>query len=450
LSENNRLSVKYMRLKDTGPQEVMNTYHDNCIGCHRRTAGAGEKSGPQACGDCHREAVPIASSRQPMGLDRSLHYRHSKALDNKCAECHHKYDPVAQKLYYAKGEEGTCRYCHEEKTEDNRISMRLASHIDCVNCHRQTLAQNKSAGPITCGGCHDAEQQKMIQKVKNVPRMEAGQPDFVFVNSVKTEPAAPNPAGRMQLVPFNHKAHETYNDTCRVCHHANLKACNDCHTLDGAKEGDFVKLEQAMHQRSSKQSCIGCHEAQLIEPACAGCHSSFEQKRTQDTSACLNCHMTPPSQAPAVENMPADTQAEIQKAAARLALESRETVTQTFAAEDIPETVVIKELMDQYEPVKMPHRKIILSMVDHIRGNKLANYFHHEKGTVCQGCHHNSPASLKPPRCVSCHGKPFNTRDPFKPGLMAAYHRQCMECHDAMGIQKPAATDCTACHPKKF
>jgi hypothetical protein len=105
--------------------------------------------------------------------------------------------------------------------------------------------------------------------------------------------------------------------------------------------------------------------------------------------------------------------------------------------------------MNKYEPVKLPHRKIVQTMVANINSNKLVNYFHHEKGTVCQGCHHNSPAAKEPPKCVSCHGKPFNAKDPFKPGLMAAYHRQCMECHKAMGIQKPVATDCTACHQKR-
>ena len=51
--------------------------------------------------------------------------------------------------------------------------------------------------------------------------------------------------------------------------------------------------------------------------------------------------------------------------------------------------------------------------------------------------------------CASCHGQPFDQRDPAKPGLMAAYHRQCMECHDAMNLEKPVATNCVACHPKK-
>jgi hypothetical protein len=139
---------------------------------------------------------------------------------------------------------------------------------------------------------------------------------------------------------------------------------------------------------------------------------------------------------------------DIKKEAAGI-LENREAMTATYNPQDIPETVMIDTLMNKYEPVKLPHRKIVQSMVVNINNNKLANFFHHEKGTVCQGCHHNSPAAKEPPKCISCHGKPFNAKDPFKPGLMAAYHRQCMECHKAMGIKKPVSTDCTACHQKK-
>lgn len=444
LSENNRMSTQYMRLRNTNSQEVMDIYHDNCIGCHKQTAAANEKSGPEACGECHTDQVDFISSWRPIGMDKSLHYRHAKSQDQKCETCHHVYNAATKKLYYAKGQEGTCRYCHQDKTEDNRISLRLAAHIGCVDCHRKTLAKNESAGPVTCNGCHDASQQKLIEKIADVPRMQANQPDFVFVKAGKTDGAKTNPAARMNLVPFNHKAHETYNDTCRVCHHADLKACSDCHTLDGAREGNFVKLEQAMHRLNVDQSCMGCHEAKQSDLSCAGCHTSFELKREQGTSACLNCHMVPISQVAAGAMGPAE-----EKAAAARTLESREAVGRTYNTEDIPATVTIQALTNKYEPVKMPHRKIIQSMVSNIDANKLANYFHYEKGTVCQGCHHNSPAAKTPPRCISCHGQPFNEKDPFKPGLMAAYHRQCMECHKAMGINKPVATDCTACHAKK-
>ncbi len=450
LSENDpqsgkeRMSTKYMRLQDTTKQEVMDVYHNNCIGCHQETKAAQEKSGPLECGECHRQQVTVISSWQPIGMDKSLHYRHSRAMDKKCDKCHHEYNEYTKKLFYAKDKEGTCRYCHRSKTEENRISLRRASHTACIDCHRKILAKNETAGPFTCEGCHEPSQQKLIEKVKDVPRMQRNQPDFVFVKTSAADKEKVNPLTRMNLVPFNHKAHEQYNDSCRVCHHAALNDCQQCHPLQGNKEGGGVTLEQAMHRLNVDQSCIGCHDSQQTRPSCVGCHISFEKKQPQGTDSCGNCHMVPKSQIIGV------VQKEEENKMAAGALGQRDAVTWTYGDEEIPETVVIQTMSNKYEPVKLPHRKIVTSMVDKIKTNQLANYFHFEKGTVCQGCHHNSPAAKAPPKCVSCHNKPFNEKDPFKPGLMAAYHRQCMECHQAMGIAKPVATDCTACHQKKY
>ncbi len=71
LSENNVRSNKYMRLEDTSRQEVMDIYHDNCIGCHRETAAAKQKSGPVVCGECHVPHPGVVSSWQPIGMDNS-------------------------------------------------------------------------------------------------------------------------------------------------------------------------------------------------------------------------------------------------------------------------------------------------------------------------------------------------------------------------------------------
>ena len=188
---------------------------------------------------------------------------------------------------------------------------------------------------------------------------------------------------------------------------------------------------------------MGCHETRLSSQECAGCHTSFERKRQQGTSSCMNCHMVPKSEIS--DDLPAEDKEKL----AAVSLENRSAMTTTYSAEEIPETVVIKALVNNYDPVKLPHRKIVNTLFNKIKNNKLANYFHHEKGTICQGCHHNSPPTNKPPNCASCHGKPFNEKDPFKPGLMAAYHRQCMECHKAMGIERPVSTNCTACHPQR-
>lgn len=439
-----RMSSRFMRLKDTTRQEVMDIYHNNCIACHKEAKAAKEKSGPLECGECHRPETTVVSSWQPIGMDKSLHYRHSKAMDEKCEKCHHAYNEQTKKLFYAKDQEGSCRYCHRSKTEENRISLRQASHRACVECHRERTAKNETAGPFNCEGCHEASQQKLIEKVKDVPRMKLNQPDFVFVKTSAADKETINPLTRMNLVPFNHKAHEQYNDSCRVCHHANLTGCEQCHSIQGNKDGGGVTLEQAMHRPNIDQSCIGCHESQQAQPACVGCHISFEKKQPEGTASCANCHAVPKSEIIGVVGK------DDEKMMAARALGQRDAVARTYSDADIPETVVIKALSNKYEPVKLPHRKIVTTMVDKIKSNRLANFFHHENGTVCQGCHHNSPASKTPPNCISCHSKPFNAKDPFKPGLIAAYHRQCMECHKAMGIAKPAATDCTACHQKKY
>jgi hypothetical protein len=130
LSEKDLRSNKFMRLEDTTPQAVMDIYHDNCIDCHRETAAANQKSGPIVCGECHVVQPGVMSAWQPIGMDSSLHFRHSKSQNKKCETCHHEYNAVTKKLFYAEGKEGTCRYCHRDTKEDNRESMRTVSHTD--------------------------------------------------------------------------------------------------------------------------------------------------------------------------------------------------------------------------------------------------------------------------------------------------------------------------------
>ena len=82
-----------------------------------------------------------------------------------------------------------------------------------------------------------------------------------------------------------------------------------------------------------------------------------------------------------------------------------------------------------------------------IQASSLAVHFHGSPDQLCRGCHHNSPAGGVPPRCESCHGKPFNELNLFIPGLLGAYHQQCIGCHEEMEI--PGSTGCTDCHEKK-
>ncbi len=430
------ISTKFMRLKDDSKQQVMDLYHAHCTDCHRQTTAAGEKSGPVVCAGCHAEK-PIPSSWAEIGMDKSLHYRHVKSQENKCEACHHQFDPTAKKLFYAKGKEETCRYCHLDRTVENVTSFRQAAHDQCIDCHRKTLALNKDAGPATCSGCHDAGLQKKIEKVKEIPRLMRGQPDVTLVQAIQRGGQKLDPGTRAKVVPFNHIAHEAANDNCRVCHHAGMAACGTCHTLQGSKEGRYVNLQTAMHRVSAQASCMGCHQESLADKRCAGCHASMAPRPPQDVSACARCHVPPPA-----DSTP---QSDAKQVAAAL-LDARRPVTATYPDDAVPETVLIKGLSRQYEPVKLPHRKIVQALAKGVKESKLAANFHPDPGTLCQGCHHHSPLSTKPPACASCHGRSFDDRNPSRPGLQAAYHLQCMECHHQMGIEKPAATDCTGCH----
>ncbi len=442
---NGKLSQKFMRVEDSAKETVMAIYHEQCIKCHEQRMAPDKVSGPVTCGGCHIKNAAAQRRWQPIKLDKSLHYRHVKANAEKCENCHHEYNTKTKKLFYAKGQESACLYCHKQVTEENRISNQLAAHQQCISCHRALTAKDKNAGPMQCGGCHDPKQQALIEKIADVPRMVRNQPDAVLVKTGLTNDNPDAVTHRMPSVPFNHKAHEGYTNSCQVCHHAGLKSCATCHTVQGTDEGKQVKLAQAMHQSKAQSSCIGCHNQKQAEPACAGCHSSIPERRVlTNEAACKTCHSAPTAGNP----NPLESSEASEAMAAKL-LANRATVAKAVALDQIPERVTIKALSKEYEGAVMPHRKIVLSLAEGIKNNHLAANFHSQTTTLCQGCHHQGPGSVKPPQCGSCHGRSSGVVDLTRPGLLAAYHQQCIRCHEEMGLEKPATRDCTACHAKR-
>ncbi|MFO7964990.1 MAG: cytochrome c3 family protein [Desulfobacterales bacterium] len=441
LTHENRLSLKFKRLEDKGRQFLMETYHTNCIGCHRELRGKQQTGGPLTCGECHREPVPEID-RDSMSFNHSLHYRHVKAADKECGLCHHVYDKEAEKTVYAKGEEGSCRYCHKQEDSDTGMSFRKAAHMSCLFCHMEKQAQNQTAGPVKCRGCHDPGEKQAIKTVKDVPRIERNQPDVGFVERYPKNPEMTASDYRMGLVPFDHRNHETQEDTCRVCHHESLDTCSRCHTVKGAKEGNWVTLAQAMHQEGEQKSCIGCHLRKTEKTSCAGCHGVKPARKTED-SDCLRCHLA----AVGKDDLPSAVVAD--SGLAERMLNRAKKGAETPNWESPPETVKIDALEKTYGPVDLPHGKIISALKKGVAEDGLAQYFHNGDEQLCRGCHHNSPPSENPPRCGSCHGKPFTGKDPHTPGLMAAYHQQCMGCHREMNVSKPPSNDCTACHKEK-
>ena len=439
-SENGRMSLYFMRLKEVGREELTKIYCDNCTRCHSEMKAAGDKAGPVECKECHKEKPLIKSSRAPMGFDKSLHFRHYSAQKQQCDLCHHEYDPAAKKLFYAKGKEGTCRYCHLKEASlqgETKVStMRVAAHMACIDCHQKTRAKQMAAGPARCAGCHDPEQQGQIEKMASVPRLERGQPDEVLI---KTGDPKDLTSGMMR-VPFTHKAHEAYNDTCRVCHLASLEACVNCHPLTPPAGDRKIPLKNAFHKIGHQSSCIGCHAAKQSAKECAGCHDFMPKGDNKESATCLRCHMAPPPQRTGVLTT---------SKAAKMANIMPQLWQQTFGTikVSVPEKTVIKDLVDHYEAVEYPHRKVFNTLVKQMENSKLATYFHSQELTLCLGCHHNSPASGNPPRCGNCHGAPFDQSHLGRPGITASYHQQCIGCHQKMGITQYLS--CTACHKEK-
>jgi hypothetical protein len=442
LVENNRISIKFKRIKDADRKETMNVYHKGCISCHGEMKVAKEKAGPIECEGCHGETSRYTSSRLPMGFDKSLHFRHSKAEQNKCEKCHHEYDEKDKKLFYAKDREGTCRYCHGAETRDSVISMRLASHTACIDCHLKNQEKNIKSGPATCRGCHASEERNKIKQISPVPRMERKQPDIVVMKSEKAGVGTgTGELNRMNAVAFDHRNHEAASDTCRVCHHETMKPCNECHTLTGIKEGNGVTLEKAMHQPDAGESCMGCHARQQEKKNCSGCHAPMGKTIQKEEKSCGNCHMMP-----AIEKGKS-VSPDAEKAFAADMLGSRKKMTGALPENEIPEKIIIDKLSKEYEAVDFPHRRIVKALVNNIKDSTLAAYFHNREGSICKGCHHNAPVSKNPPPCASCHAKAPDVEDPVRPAIVGAYHLQCIGCHNNMKIKKPDG--CTGCHKEK-
>ncbi|MEW5736671.1 MAG: sulfate respiration complex hexadecaheme cytochrome HmcA [Thermodesulfobacteriota bacterium] len=429
-------SLLFMRLSDTDKKTVRGVFHDNCMGCHKEMRAQGKETGPLECGQCHDPEPKVASTRTLIPFSRPLHYVHTKDEKNKCEACHHAYDKASKKLYYDKGKEGSCQYCHGEKTTDTGMAWNEAAHLSCIRCHMGTIAQGKKAGPTQCAGCHDAAQRAKIKLPTDAPRYQRNQPDFSLL-----WPEAIQGRTRMEPVSLAHAFHENEAASCRDCHHASLARCGECHSVSGKKEGDFVTAEKSGHSTDSVSSCVGCHVKEQEQAKCAACHASME-KGPKNEQACGACHMPAPFSAEVLDQMSTEQKA----VASRMMDDSRKRFLDTIPENEVPETVTMQALKNEYGPVALPHRKIVSALNRQVRDDRLASAFHPSELTLCQGCHHNSPASKTPPRCTSCHSVQKGNGASMKPGAVEAYHQQCLDCHKILNIEK--AQGCTDCHKK--
>lgn len=412
---------------------VKDAYHEKCISCHTKLIEQGKKYGPVTCGECHdRKRAAVKVAYPVSDFDFALHEKHVSRLKGKCDYCHHSYDREDNELVYEQGTEQSCSYCHDLQarrgpllsaetavTRGKGLSLQRVSHDRCVNCHLFYALKQEKTGHLECRQCHSGT-YKTLAQLEKVPRPERDQPKKTHIS---IEDA------KMKEVFFDHEYHEKNARTCRGCHHETLRACKECHTLAGRDEGGRVTIADAYHDLSSQYSCAGCHGRKKTARECSGCHYRLVDvdilAGQQKKELCLVCHRGKRGSLPG----------------------TRFISPASLNTEKVPDKVTIKILEKLYEPSEFPHRKIVAKLIAISNEDKMATAFHREMQTICNGCHHRSSEEAegqkgKPPYCRSCHSFFFDAKNLNKPRLLAAYHRQCIGCHEQMEIRQQGCPDC--------
>lgn len=429
-----RKKVKVYRFPKTAykaddKDAAMTAFHNACGSCHRERASQAKKTGPDIglCGKCHvRKArfMTVTWAWAPI-FNYDRHNKHVIAAEKKCETCHHILDEKQKKLIHKKDTENSCRACHKDVTEKTARPLQKVAHAECIGCHMDLAAKGKKkVGPFECKGCHGEHKELKPDDIVKIPRLVRGQKDVLDL--VLKDPKS----ARMKVVAFNHKSHEPRTQFCNTCHHYSLEKCSNCHTEKGDfKKGGGVSFERAFHKDGVAQSCVGCHQKSKQKKECAGCHQWMPDPLPK--VSCPICHGGPSGGKPLEEAKPLPVE---------------------FDKEKVPDKLLVKSLEKQFKPAELVHQKIIKKLVTISNTNSLARTFHAAKGenAICAGCHHKMEmtAAKKVPNCTTCHGRRFDPKEMGKPGILAAYHRQCMGCHKAMN-QKPQALECVKCHKDK-
>jgi hypothetical protein len=440
------------KVKGKDKDSMMNAYHDECINCHKEKSREKKKAGPVVCGDCHIDKLQNIQIKYPVfEFDYQVHDNHDKKLKEKnikenCDLCHHIYN---DELVYEKGKEWSCHYCHEigRKTGPvlvaatriigkKGLSLEKVSHMRCLNCHLYFKRQDKGKikakdekkPPLECVKCHTGK-YKTVAELEKVPRPDACQPEKPFIDIENA---------KLKGVSFDHKAHEKNSKTCRACHHETLDACKECHDLMGNADGNWVNAANSYHDISSEKSCSGCHAVKQKEKDCAGCHHAIRPMNLESDGprkdSCSRCHTGKKEGLPTPQKLSiADLERELER-------------------EKVKKEVEVKVLEHEFKPAKFPHFKMLQKLVKISNDSKMGTYFHAKMQTICEGCHHQSRAEAEakkntPPLCRNCHSKLFDPVHPNRPRLIAAYHRQCIKCHEEMKLEKPK--QCKECHEEK-
>ena len=183
-------------------------------------------------------------------------------------------------------------------------------------------------------------------------------------------------------VKFAHKAHTGYAENCTVCHH------------------HHSEIEKT-------PPCRECHGQPFKTLAKPGLKGAYHRQ-------CMNCHRESGSGPLGCEECH-----EKRKAPGK---------NEAKGPEGIKDTIQLGHIAREYGPVKFDH-KIHLDMAD-----------------TCQDCHHHHGEIEKTPPCRECHNTRTTASGEKKPGIMDAYHKQCLDCHKGKG---GGPQKCEGCHGEK-
>ncbi len=407
--------------------DLKEAWHRSCFTCHEK---ADDAPGAASCRACH-DPAPATANRLPVRFDRALHAVHvhstripvvqpqnpSDAPVGNCGACHTVTEPATGRQVYVQGTEDARSFHKSDLPAGSERAF--ATHSTCVECHVRAEQADKSLTlPVNCADCHGAAAQARFPANADAPRLLRGQPDVIMLGTEPAEEAVAASEGGLKPVPFNHKSHEQAV-ACGVCHGPHIaERAQGAPAIATAFGPDGTPLSafEAAHSTASDVSCVGCHKDRAAaQRTCAGCHADLAFKAPDSCSVCHRGN----APAPAAKTVP---------------------------LADVPETVTIGALADEYKPAEFPHRKIWLALSNGMGDSALAASFHTD--AACGACHHNSPADTlsDPPACASCHARGVGAVDAHQPPrLKAAYHQMCMSCHTTMNV-RPAAADCSGCH----
>ncbi|MGE4195245.1 MAG: cytochrome c3 family protein [Pseudodesulfovibrio sp.] len=127
--------------------EAHKDYASDCHDCHH---GADIEPEPQKCANCHTEAGADDLLSMRLAGHESCGQCHEDMFDkglSSCKDCHTQKDMTRYE-----GDFTACDQCHEAETRELVLPRMNAFHDQCMSCHEEMGAG--PYGPENCNQCH--------------------------------------------------------------------------------------------------------------------------------------------------------------------------------------------------------------------------------------------------------------------------------------------------------